>query len=247
MGVFKMAVTKKGSVWEFKKSVWIIWSFILLLNGVGMYRVGKKVKVKKWRNYGLLYTASTWIGVIAVSEFTGSILEDIGMTIFFIGWIGCIIHCFRIRKECLVRLEILEEQKVEQREADNLRSKIAKEYGINNIIENTISSQPKVSTMPPVIPKVEVDNKSMEIKEEKLVDINTCSEIELSELPGIGIILAKKVVNLRGDRDTFSSVDEFIQELGVKPHYVEKLKMRICCTQVKTVESIKTVGRMVDF
>lgn len=266
-----MAVTKKGVTWELKKSLWVIWSFIFLLNGVGMYHVGKKVKVKKWRNYGLLYTAATWIGMIVGSEFKGSILEDIGFTVSLIVWIGGIIHCFRIRKECLVRLELLEEQKTEQIETDNLKIKIAKEYGINNIKENrdlkvdikhsdlvkeqsnnvekenTIPPLPKARAIPPVIPKIEVTNNSMKLEENILIDINTCSEIELSELPGIGLILAKKAVNLRGSRNGFSSVDEFIQELGIKSHSIERLKMKICCIQTRSVENIKTSGRMVDF
>jgi DNA uptake protein ComE-like DNA-binding protein len=266
-----MAVTQKGSAWEFKKSLWIIWGFIILLNGIGMYHIGKKVKVKKWRNYGLLYTATGWICAIVGSEVKGSFLENIAYTVFFISLIGCIIHSFIIRKECLVRLELIEEQKIEQHEVADLRSKIAKEYGMNNIKENTVSkvnaeqsdllreksneivteneipTQPKVRVTPPVIPKVETGNKPMESQEKGLLDINTCSETELSELPGIGLILAKKAVNLRSSRNGFSSVDEFIQELGVKAHFIERLKIRICCTEVKAVESIKTSGRMVDF
>ncbi len=37
-----MAVTKKGDKWEIQKSLWIISSFVFLVNGMGMYFAGKK-------------------------------------------------------------------------------------------------------------------------------------------------------------------------------------------------------------
>lgn len=260
-----MAVTKKGNGWEFKKSLWIIWSFIFLVDGIGMYLAGKKVKVRKWYSYGLLYTAIAWISMIWGSGVKGG-LQDLSYIIFFLSYLACIVHSFRIRKEYLVRLELLEDSKAEQHELEELRSKASKEYGMNSVkkeqqnindkvnVTETIKSDhvDKVSPVPPVTPKVETMPKT-EIREEavrsevKLLDINTCSELELSELPGMGLILAKKAVNLRNSKNGFESVGEFIQEVGIKPHFVERLKSMICCTPVKTEETIKTSGRMVDF
>lgn len=59
-----MAVTQRGNKWEIQKSLWILCSFVVLVNGMGMYFAGKKSKVKRWYNYGLIYTAIAWIGLI---------------------------------------------------------------------------------------------------------------------------------------------------------------------------------------
>lgn len=44
------------------------------------------------------------------------------------------------------------------------------------------------------MPKVEstVNNTRYNLNNEELLDINSCNELELSRLPGMGLILAKK-------------------------------------------------------
>ncbi|MCR1973638.1 helix-hairpin-helix domain-containing protein [Clostridium sporogenes] len=272
-----MAVTQKGNKWEMQKSLWIISSFVFLVNGMGMYFAGKKTKIKKWYNYGLIYTAISWIGLIMGGELTG-FLQSIGCIIFLLDYIACIVHSFKIRKEYLIRREILEyKNDVEQIEMNSMRSKIAKEYGLDDInsndpIKNTsqndlvreksnINTEAKIenfhmkskeenmNNISPLMPKVEntVNNIENSVNNEESLDINSCSELELSKLPGIGLILAKKAVNLRNSKNGFDSVDEFIEMVGVKPHFVDTVKTMICCKSVKTVEAVKMSGRRVDF
>ncbi|MBO0525271.1 helix-hairpin-helix domain-containing protein [Clostridium botulinum] len=272
-----MAATQKGSKWEMKRSLWILCSFVVLVNGMGMYFAGKKTKVKRWYNYGLIYTAMSWVGLIMGGELTG-FLESIGCIIFFLDYIICIVHSFKIRKEYLVRLEILEDKNVEQNEMNFIRSKIAKEYGLDDInSNNTIkgntsqnylvrerfninveaktesfhmkNEEENINNISQVMPKVEsaVNNMGNSINNEGLLDINSCSELELSRLPGMGLILAKKAANLRNSKNGFDSVDEFIEVVGVKPHFVDTVKTMICCKPIKTVETVKMSGRRVDF
>ncbi|MBY6877318.1 TIGR04086 family membrane protein [Clostridium botulinum] len=269
-----MAVTKKGDKWEIQKSLWIISSFVFLVNGMGMYFAGKKTKVRKWYNYGLIYTAIAWIGLIMGGELTG-FLQSVGSIIFLLDYIICIIHSFKIRKEYLIRREILEDKNVEEQNKINfMRNKIAKEYGLddinsnNTIKDNTsqndlvressnINAEAKIenfdmknkeeniNNISPRMPKVEntVNNIKNNVNNEELLDINSCNELELSRLPGMG----KKAVNLRNSRNGFDSVDEFIEMVGVKPHFVDTVKTMICCNPVKTVETVKMSGRRVDF
>lgn len=273
-----MAVTQKGNKWEMQKSLWIISSFVFLVNGMGMYFAGKKTKVKEWYNYGLIYTAVSWIGLIMGGELTG-FLQSIGCIIFLLDYIACIIHSFKIRKEYLIRREILEyKNDVEQIEMNSMRSKIAKEYGLddinsNNQIKSNTSQndlvrersninveaktesfhmkneEENINNISQVMPKVEsaVNNMGNSINNEGLLDINSCSELELSRLPGMGLILAKKAANLRNSKNGFDSVDEFIEMVGVKPHFVDTVKTMICCKPIKTVETVKMSGRRVDF
>lgn len=304
-----MKITDKGKMWETMHSLWIIWSFIWLVNGVGMFLAGRKTRVQKWYRLGLIYTAIGWISMVVVAEVDkSSAISDV-MALIFIGtYIACIVHSFAIRKEYLIRLEMIDKQKIEQIMTNNLKEKVAKEYGANSnkgnystnnmesrnddmkyqsdtqysnvhISENkkTFDSQMNFNQNEQVFNRAESNNKKTEIyntennlvkndfskikneetvetsRTEKLVDVNSCTEDELLQLPGIGVIEAKKAINFRNNNE-FNSVDEFIQVLNIKPHFTEKIRSMLICNKTKKNESINNsnvntgrAGRMVDF
>lgn len=64
-------------------------------------------------------------------------------------------------------------------------------------------------------------------KPKEKIDINKASEEELAKLPGINIILAKKIVQYRNLNSGFTSVDEFYSKMKIKPHFQEQLKTLI--------------------
>ncbi len=314
-----MKITERGRMWEMMHSLWIIWSFIWLVNGVGMFLAGRKTRVQKWYRLGLIYTAIGWMTMIIGSEAgKGSIINDVMMLTFFGTYIACIIQSFSIRKEYLVRLEMMEKQKTEQVMTNNFKEKIAKEYGVssnrgnyntnnveyrnndnmeyrnNNVKyqstvntqynngyinknQQTFNSQMNFNQNEQVFNRAESTNKETKIyntennlvkndfskikneetvetsRTEKLVDVNSCTEDELLQLPGIGVIEAKKAINFRNNNE-FNSVDEFIQVLNIKPHFTEKIRSMLICNKTKKNESINNsnvnasrAGRMVDF
>ncbi|NRT36491.1 helix-hairpin-helix domain-containing protein [Clostridium beijerinckii] len=303
-----MKITEKGTRWEIIHSLWIIWSFIWLVNGVGIFLAGKRTRVQKWYRIGLIYTAVGWFTMIMGAELNKgnhNIVNSAIMMTFFITYVVCIIHSFSIRKEYLMRLEIMEKQKTEQIVANNLKEKIAREYGMNsdkgnyspnniedrnqsnaNILYNnqhinenkqTFNSQMNFNQNEQVYNREERINKETRIystennsvkndvserkneerlgtsRTEKLLDVNSCTEDELLQLPGVGIIEAKKAINFRNNNE-FNSVDEFIQVLNIKPHFTEKIRSMLICNQIKKNESINNpnintgrAGRMVDF
>ena len=57
------------------------------------------------------------------------------------------------------------------------------------------------------------ENKKNDIEERECIDVNNCSEIELKNLPGINIIMAKKIIIRREEVGGFKSIEEFIQYL----------------------------------
>lgn len=254
-----MKITERGTRWEITHSLWIIWSFIILVNGVGMFLAGKKTRVQKWYRLGLIYTAIGWITLIIGSEVKDkSIIDDIMMFTFFGTYVACIAQSFSIRKEYLMRLEMIEKQKTEQVIANNLKEKIAKEYGINSNREENNDKEAKIyNTENNSVKNDVLESKNEEILEtsrtEKLIDVNSCTEDELLQLPGIGVIEAKKAINF-GNNNEFNSVDEFIQVLNIKPHFAEKIRPMLICNKTKKSESINNsnvntgrAGRMVDF
>lgn len=59
------------------------------------------------------------------------------------------------------------------------------------------------------------------------IDVNTATSSEISILPGINIVKAKKIIEYRDKNGLFKSVDEFIAVAELKQHFVEKIKPMI--------------------
>jgi competence protein ComEA len=57
-----------------------------------------------------------------------------------------------------------------------------------------------------------------------LVDINTASVQDLDALPGIGEVLANRIVDYREANGPYSTVDELAQVDGISPRMVETLR-----------------------
>lgn len=274
-----MALTNKGKGWEIKHSLWILWSFIVMFNGMGLLLAGNKTRVKKWRNSGLLYIAGSWLILIVASEGSDLILNIMSI-ILIVQYFACIIHSFCVRKEYLIRLEVLENQKLEQRMANELRNKVSREYGVNIKNENTGSTGVKENAIPVIslksglVSEYKTENKNisknkhftskesidntmnMNQKNQKHLDINTCTQDELLQLDGVGVVEVKKIMNFRSD-NKFNSVEEFIETLGIKPHFAEKIRPMLICIEGsnnsskesnKNRENLKAshVGRIVD-
>lgn len=113
------------------------------------------------------------------------------------------------------------------------------QYVNNNFNSQTNAAVPRTQEVP--------------IVEEKplgLVDINNDSEEEISNLPGIGAILAKRVVNMRVENGSFTSLEDLGQKLGLKPHIVERIRPYVIFSQIKTEripDKNSAYGRKVDF
>lgn len=71
----------------------------------------------------------------------------------------------------------------------------------------------------------------VEVKEK--VDINNASEIELTSLPGISIVLAKKIIKKREANGGFNTVDDLFLFLNMKPHMEKQLRDLICVKKMK--------------
>jgi len=66
----------------------------------------------------------------------------------------------------------------------------------------------------------------------EVIDINKASPEEFATLPGFTLPLATKVVARRSKIGGFSSVEQLIQLLKVKPHLVSQLKAHMSCSPV---------------
>ena len=79
------------------------------------------------------------------------------------------------------------------------------------------------------------------------VDVNLAEEGELAALPGVGVILAKRAVSERSVRGGFSTVEEFIAVLELKPHVAVRVLERITVTAGAAPPAPRIQGRVVDY
>jgi competence ComEA-like helix-hairpin-helix protein len=235
---------KKGRLWEIVNLWWILLTFTLFFNWLAFFYIAYKVRNRKWGVWGLIYA----IPFMLLMSFEGKML-DISVSFMLLGGIFSIFHAFRIRKEFLYRLEVMET--VEKVEEIQLLHKIESEYGVrlqkeevkksrdiknvandnvkNMSLQSTISHTSRIQEEPPLV-----------------VDINNDSEEAIAKLPGVGIVLAKKAVALRQKNGGFSSVEEFSQALGLKPHTVERIRPHVIIKPIQSFEK-QMSGRLVDF
>jgi hypothetical protein len=104
---------------------------------------------------------------------------------------------------------------------------------------------PPSSPAPAVPPRF-----STEPYDSSAVDVNNAAEQDISALPGIGPILAKKAIKIRQTEGGFESLEQFAQGLGLKPHVIGQLRSRVVIGPLpaKALGAIKKpVGRVVDF
>ena len=67
----------------------------------------------------------------------------------------------------------------------------------------------------------------------EMININSATEAELTALPGINIIMAKKIIKQRDYKGDFKSVNDFMSFVKLKPHFEQKLRQMIT---VKPIE-----------
>ena len=261
-----MSTTPKGTFWKIRKSWWILFTFTIMFNWIAFFIIGSKVKHKKWKMYGALYSIP-FILLMAIGDRYSTIdwqWDIVGFALLG-GWIASMIHAFRIRKEYLYRLEAIELR--EPYEDYKLRGQIQAEYGVK--FNQTPLEQPLLTPTPqpsyveqpkPVLHQVptqpvnevppaqtkEFSPAQYNQPKSEPIDLNKASELELAGLPGVGPILAKRAIMERDKIGGFRSLEDFSQLLSLKPHIVEKIRPLVVVGPAEGV-SQKWSGRMVDF
>ncbi len=92
----------------------------------------------------------------------------------------------------------------------------------------------RLNKVEPAVIKVD----SIEPQKPKL-DVNNASEVELTALPGISIVMAKKLIKKREELGGFKSVNDVFLFLHIKPHIQSQLENLICVNKMKSSGKIK--------
>ncbi|MEL7671506.1 helix-hairpin-helix domain-containing protein [Methanobacterium sp.] len=235
-------------LWGLINSWWLILPFTIYLNWLAFLYVGVTAKHRKWILYGVLYAIPFifYLFYTLTGQDTSIVngqpvsleFEIILSAVWLIG-IFSIVHAFSLRKEYLIRLEILKEVKI-----DELKKEIHQEISLNNPEHSkNIENQDTRTDTNEFVKDLPFKSVSSP------VDINNDPEDFLVQLPGVSIILAKKTIQLRESGVYFDSAEEFGQALGIKPHTLEKIKPFIVINPQKDVSTITTShtkGRRID-
>ena len=111
---------------------------------------------------------------------------------------------------------------------------------VKEILES--DNKPKIQNAEAI--EIPNDKKSSNTKK---ININHISEEELANLPGINIVIAKKIIrriNLKGD---YSSLEDVYKEMKIKKHFQQKLNDLLCAEPAQHEEN-KTLNddRIID-
>ena len=107
--------------------------------------------------------------------------------------------------------------------------------------------KPKVQPQRPV--KVEEEDKPIKLtaRNTQKIDINSADEKEMAKLPGISIIIAKKIIKYRTLHNGFKTLEEFYREMKIKPHFQTQLNDLICIYRAKNNKKSDDDERIIDF
>ena len=75
------------------------------------------------------------------------------------------------------------------------------------------------------------------------IDLNTATVDELTDLPSINLIKAKKIINLRNENNYIKSYDDLKEKLNLKPEQITQIRKRTIISEVNNDIS----GRIIDF
>lgn len=118
----------------------------------------------------------------------------------------------------------------ESKKSQLFNSKYEKLYNNSNL-QNTYSEKKTLADSKPI----------------SKVDINNCSEIEMTGLPGINVIMSKRIIKKREEIGGFKKIDDFFLYLHIKPHIERQLRDRICINKMKgSLKVHRNIERRVD-
>lgn len=239
-----MSITNRGKTWEILNSLWILWSFTLMLNCVGFFWIGGRTGQRKWIASGLIYFLVDFALLFTISwlQRINGVLFNIAMALIILGWSCAILQSFLSRKEYLLRREAVLD--LEKATRDAYRNEIRGEYlggGNGQPVQPPVQRpmQPR-SVQPigrPMTPPANLPRQPVPVQpaptmqpvmqppfSQNKLDLNIAAEQQLAALPGVGVVLAKRAVELRTQSGGFASVEDFCSRLQLMPHFVTQIQ-----------------------
>lgn len=139
---------RKSSLWKIVQSWWLLLTLVMFLHWSAFFYIAMRVKSRSLAIWGVVYAVTCFGGVIALtSTEEHSWQSNMGLAVFLLSWVICIIHALKVRKEFLLRLEA--RQLSSTKEENDLLRKIESEYGVEFDVHEPERS---VRPLPPTVP-----------------------------------------------------------------------------------------------
>ena len=142
------------------------------------------------------------------------------VTLYLILYVVSIVHTIVISKEYCLRLKVIRESKdiILQKKQEMAEKQQA------DIFEEIVGEK-----------KAEKQDIAQDV-EVKKADINQAEEAELSTIPGISLILAKRIIDVRREQP-FLSLEDFYRRLSIDKDKEKLMGKYLLCTKIQVEES----------
>lgn len=210
-------------LWKALHSLWIIPTVFIMINGFPLIYVGLRANKNKWIAVGTILEIPTIIFAIIVS-YEITFYEDFLVILILLSAIISVIYALKIRNEYLQRIETISHIEEPIKNFNNLTQDIPKQHNTapksNEIIDTVTERAEEITQIPE------------EVVEQ--VDINKASVDELEKLPGVNIVLAKKIVNATKQGKQFKDIEDLAQYLNVSENLMKNLEKYLIFTHNET-------------
>lgn len=123
-------------------------------------------------------------------------------------------------------------------------SKKANYEGILQVFKDNFDEIHETGNAPAKIKPIEPEDEPLKLHVDKMVDINTATAEQLSTLPGINIVLAKRIVKYRDLKGEITSKEELFNEFNIKEHFQKELvKLIIFSRHEKLIKSYDRINK----
>jgi DNA uptake protein ComE-like DNA-binding protein len=218
-----------------KKEWWPLVCAFFYLSCVPFFYFGKKCSNKLWIVFGVVYLVILG-GIFAIDEqFKEASWFKSLLTVF---WLSGMAHTyFTLDSYSKIKKELEQNNENIQYPNETNSTNQIKEHFENKVINSDIPSA-----------SVEIKQGMESKKNYKIIDVNSCDESDLISLPGVSIVLAKRVLSYRKEHDGFSSIEEFFDTMQLKPHFVVQIQSMVECKPIDKHVSTKenSTGRKLD-
>lgn len=214
-----------GFLWKLLNSWWIIPSFFFMAC-VCFFYIGKKAKKRLWTVMGVLYLVVLAVLFYLDDKYNGTKAFTNAITVYYLFGV---VHSFYVRSEYL---------KIISANGENVPPQpLEMESALSHsVMSETVHEFPKPG------------NKVEHIESNTIIDINSCEESDLTSLPGVSIVMAKRAIRYREEHNGFSSKEEFYDTIQLKPHFMVQVQDLVECRPLnnQAIPKEESTGRKLD-